>query len=288
MISPYTESVLVLAGINILLAISWYVPHCTGLVSMGQGGFMAIGAYLSAYLTLNGWPFYVSLSLGAIASCLVSVIAGLPATRIKGLYLILLTIGFGEIVRIFFLNFEPTGAASGMGGMFPFTTLTNVYSAVAIVMFLVNRINISHLGRAMEAIQEDEDAAETLGVNLTMVKLFSFSIGGFIAGLAGGLYAHYALYVDSGEFGILRSVEILIYPLVGGISSLWGGVLGALLLSSLTELLRVARDFRMEIYGAIIVLIMIFRPQGLLRKYTISFKTAKSILKHVGMVKKLL
>jgi branched-chain amino acid transport system permease protein len=192
--------------------------------------------------------------------------------------LILLTIGFGEIVRIFFLNFEPTGSAKGLGGMFPHTTLLNVYVTVAIVMFFINLINDSHFGRAMEAVLEDEDAAETLGVNLTTTKLLAFSIGGFIAGLGGGFYAHYALYIDSNDFGILRSVEILVYPLLGGVSSLWGGVLGALLLTSLTEALRVARDFRMEIYGSIIVLTMIFRPQGLLGKHTISWKSAWRVL----------
>ena len=278
MISPYMESILIFGGINVLLAISWYVPHCAGLISIGQGGFMAIGAYVSAYLTLNGIPFYVSLSIGAISSCAISIIVGLPALRIKGLYLILLTIGFGEIVRIFFLNFEPTGSAKGLGGMFPYTTLLNVYLTAAIVMFFVNLINNSHFGRAMEAVLEDEDAAETLGVNLTTTKLLAFSIGGFIAGLGGGFYAHYALYIDSDNFGILRSVEILTHPLVGGISSLWGGVLGALLLTSLTEALRVARDFRMEIYGGIIVVTMIFRPQGFLGKYTISWKSGRRVL----------
>jgi len=149
---------------------------------------------------------------------------------------------------------------------------------VAIVMFFVNLINNSHFGRSMEAVLEDEDATETLGVNITTTKLLAFSIGGFIAGLGGGFYAHYALYVDSDNFGILRSVEILIYPLVGGSSTLWGGVFGALLLTSLTEALRVARDFRMEIYGGIIVLTMIFRPQGFLGKYTISWKSGRRVL----------
>lgn len=278
MISPYIESVLVFAGINMLLAISWYVPHCAGLISLGQGGFMAIGAYISAYLSLQGLPFYLSLSIGAMGSCLISAIVGLPALRIKGMYLILLTIGFGEIVRIFFLNFEPTGSAEGLGGMFPHTNLLNVYLTVAIAMFFMNRIVNSHFGRAMEAALEDEDAAETLGVDLTTTKLLAFSAGGFIAGLGGGFYAHYALYIDSNDFGILRSIEILIYALFGGASSLWGGVLGALLLTSLTEVLRVARDFRMEIYGAIIVLTMIFRPQGILGKNTVSRKSARMLL----------
>jgi branched-chain amino acid transport system permease protein len=279
MISPYMESILMFAGINILLALSWYMPHCAGLISMGQGGFMAIGAYVSAYLSLHGVPFYLSLSAGALTSCVISVIVGLPAIRIKGLYLILLTIGFGEIVRIFFLNFEPTGSAKGLGGMLPHTTLLSVYLTIVIVMFFITLINNSHFGRSMEAVLEDEDAAETLGVNITNTKLLAFSIGGFIAGLGGGYYAHYALYIDSDNFGIVRSVEILVYPLVGGASTVWGGVLGALLLTSLTEALRVARDFRMEIYGAIIVLTMIFRPQGFLGKYTISRKSGRRVLR---------
>jgi branched-chain amino acid transport system permease protein len=278
MLSPYTESILIFAGINILLAMSWYVPHCAGLISLGQGGFMAIGAYVSAFLTLNQVPFYPALFLGAVASCLVSFIVGLPALRIKGLYLILLTVGFGEITRVFFLNFEPTGSAEGLGGIFPNTTLANVYMTVIIMMFFISRINNSHLGRAMEAVLEDEDAAETLGVNLTSIKLMAFGIGGFIAGLGGGLYAHFALYIHSDDFGVLRSVEILIYPVIGGVSSLWGSALGALLLTSLTEALRVARDFRMEIYGSLIVLAMIFRSQGILTKNTLRWKTISKVL----------
>lgn len=278
-ISPYTESILIFAGINTLLGLSWFVPCRAGLISLGQGGFMAIGAYVSAYLTLRQVPFYPSLFSGAIAACIASLIVGLPALRIKGNYLILLTIGFGEIVRIFFLIFEPTGGAEGLGGIFPSTTLFNVYLTVIITMFFINRINNSHLGRAMEAVRTDEDAAEALGVNLTSVKLLAFGIGGFMAGLGGGFYAHYALYIHSDDFGILRSVEILVYPLVGGVTSVLGSAFGALLLTSLTEVLRAVRDWRMEIYGSLIVLTMIFRPLGILPKHIIRPGTITRVLR---------
>jgi len=277
-ISPYTESILIFAAINTLLGLSWFVPCRAGLISLGQGGFMAIGAYVSAFLTLRQIPFYPALFAGAIASCITSLIVGLPALRIKGNYLILLTIGFGEIVRIFFLIFEPTGSAEGLGGIYPYTTLTNVYVAVIIAMFVISRINNSHLGRAMEAVRTDEDAAETLGVNLTSIKLLAFGIGGFMAGLGGGFYAHYALYINSDDFGMLRSVEILVYPLVGGVTSTWGSALGAFLLIFLTEALRAVRDFRMEIYGSLIVLTMIFRPLGILPKHIVRWKTIRSFL----------
>ena len=188
-----------------------------------------------------------------------------------------MTIAFGEIVRVFFLIFEPTGGAEGLGGIFPYTTMTNVYVTIIIMMYVISRISHSHLGRAMEAVREDENAAEILGVNLTNIKLLAFGTGGFIAGLGGGFYAHYALYIHSDNFGILRSVEILVYPLVGGVSTMWGSALGALLLTSLTEILRVARDFRMEIYGSLIVLVMIFRPQGILTRHMVRWKTIRQV-----------
>jgi branched-chain amino acid transport system permease protein len=278
MISPYTESILIFTGINIILGMSWYIPSCAGLISLGQGGFMAVGAYVSAFLTLNQIPFYPALLSGAVASCIVAFVIGLPALRIKGMYLILLTIAFGEIVRVFFLVFEPTGGAEGLGGIFPNTTLTNVYTTVILVMYVLSRIRNSHLGRAMEAVREDENAAESLGVDLTSIKLLAFGAGGFVAGLGGGFYAHYALYIHSDDFGMLRSIEILVYPLVGGITTMWGSALGASLLTSLTEFLRVARDYRMEIYGTLIVLVMIFRPQGILTKHMTAWRTIREAL----------
>jgi len=183
-LDQYAQSVLIFVGINAVLALSLYLPASAGLLSLGQGGFMAIGAYVSALATSQfAWPFLPALALGAAAAGAIGLAVGFPALRIRGVYLIILTMGFGEIVRIFFLNFEPTGAASGLGGIPPLTTLPVVSAAVAAVSFLCFQIERSRVGRALEAVREDELAAAVSGIDLTRVKLSAFGLGALVAGL---------------------------------------------------------------------------------------------------------
>src|SRR3954452_19656045 len=160
MLDPYIESILIFTGINIVLALSLYLPISAGLLSLGQGGFMAIGAYASAYLTTElHWPFAVALLSGGLAAGAVGFLVGVPSLRIKGVYLIILTMGFGEIVRVFFLNFEPTGAASGLGGIPASTSLPLVLGIVALLLLAFVQLRGSRLGRVLEAVREDELAA---------------------------------------------------------------------------------------------------------------------------------
>src|SRR5205085_625119 len=201
-LDPYTESLLAFTGINVVLALSVYLPASAGLLSLGQGGFMAIGAYVSAALTSwTGAPLPVALAAAGVAAGAVGVLAGFPALRIRGIYLIILTMGFGEIVRIFFLNFEPTGAASGFGGLAHLTT-PGLVGAVAVALLLFALlVRPSRIGRALEAVREDELAAAVMGIDLTRVKLAAFALGAAFAGLGGALYAHHALFIDAGQFG---------------------------------------------------------------------------------------
>ncbi len=265
MLDPYIESVLIFMGINIILALSLYLPVSAGLLSLGQGGFMAIGAYTSAWLTSQlGVPLLPAVMAGAVAAGVVGALVGFPALRIKGVYLIILTMGFGEIVRVFFLNFEPTGAASGLGGIPSLTTPGVVLAFVAVLLALFWQLRRSRIGRVIAALREDELAAETIGVNLARVKIAVFGLGAAVAGIGGGLYAHYATFIDPAQFGFHRSAEIFIMVLLGGMGNFLGATLGAITVTLLPELLRGLQEWRMTFFGTLLVVMMIVRPWGLI------------------------
>jgi branched-chain amino acid transport system permease protein len=265
LLSSYWESIAIFLGINVLMSISLYVPMSAGLISLGQGGFMAIGAYVSALLTKSGMPFVLALLAGSAAAAVAGVLVGAPALRIRGIYVMILTLGFGEIVRVFFLNFDPAGGASGLVGIPPLTTLPAVLAACAVALLIVWRLRHARLGRAMIAVHEDEVAAEAMGINLTRTKLLAFSIGAFIAGLAGGLYAHEALFIDANQFDFSRSAVTFLYVVLGGAANPLGPVLGAAVVTLLPEFLRFLQDWRMTFFGSLLILAAIWRPDGLLR-----------------------
>ena len=270
MIDPYIESVLIFVGINAILAYSFFIPMKTNQISGGQGAFMAIGAYASAAMTVNFHvPFSVALIASSLIAGLVGVLVGFPALRIRGLYLVIMTLGFAEVVRVFFLTSDYFGAAYGFSGIQELTNLKNVYVVLAVLIFLLYRLEKSYLGRAFEAIKENDLAGETLGINVTKMKVISFGLGAVSAGLGGALYAHYALFIDSNNFGFHRSIEMVIFAIFGGINSLWGPVIGAAILTVVPEVLRFIQEWRMIFYGMLIVLLMTFRPEGLMAKHTL-------------------
>ncbi|MFH1758639.1 MAG: branched-chain amino acid ABC transporter permease [Pseudomonadota bacterium] len=264
--SVYIEGVLALMGINILLALSVYAILMTDQCSVGNAGFMAIGAYTSAYLTVKmGLPLLPALVIGAALASLIGLLIGIPALRLKGLYLVIATLGFGEMVRTFFLNFEPTGGASGFRGPMG-TTLFLIYAWVVgfiIVFWLLDR---SRLGRSFDAVRDDPEVASTMGLDVIWHKVWAFGFGAFIAGIAGGLYAHYMFYIESGNFSFLLSTMILLYVLLGGMQTFWGAVVGAVIFSTLPEVLRFIHEWRLSFYGAVLVAMMIFRPSGIITR----------------------
>jgi branched-chain amino acid transport system permease protein len=295
----YTRVLLVFAGINVIAAYSFYVPYKTGQVSLGQAGFMAVGAYSSAILTQKfGVPFAVALASGGLITAVTGVAMGFPALRIKGVYLLLLTLGFSEIISVIALSWDYVGGAQGFRNIsFNPWTLEYVAGVIVVLLLLFSRIERSSLGRAMDAIHQDETAAEVMGIDVVRIKLLSFGLGAAIAGLAGGLYAHHATYMDSTTFNVMLSVEILVFVVVGGGSTFWGPLLGAAVLNAIPEILRALRDWlellpvewtdfypinraydllhdfldfenakRLIAYGLILMVMMIVRPDGLLTR----------------------
>jgi ABC-type branched-subunit amino acid transport system permease subunit/ABC-type branched-subunit amino acid transport system substrate-binding protein len=264
LVGPYLEDVLIQLGINAVLALSLYFPLSAGQLSLGQAGFMAIGAYASSWLTVTvSCPWPIAFAVAILAAGCVGALVGLPALRVRGIYLVLMTMAFGEIVRVFFLNFEPTGGAEGLRGMPLVTTLPLVAGIVVVLTILAARTAGSRMGRAFEAVKRQELAAEVIGVDVTRVKLLSFTVGAAVAGLAGALLAHYIPYIQPEEFGFHRSVMPFTFMVVGGVETYWGAIVGAAALTALPEWLRFLREWRLVFYGLAMIAVMIVRPQGL-------------------------
>ncbi|MBE3576998.1 MAG: branched-chain amino acid ABC transporter permease [Limnochordales bacterium] len=261
----YILGILTVMGINIILATSLnLINGFAGQFAIGHAGFMAIGAYVSALLTtLRSLPFLPALIAGGLAAALVGLGVGIPTLRLRGDYLAIATLGLGEIIRVIIVNLPITGGAFGFSGMPPYTNFFWVEGAVVVTLLVLSNFIRSSPGRALLAVREDEFAAETVGVPTTYYKVLAFAIGSFFAGVAGGLFAHYLLFIDPSQFGILKSIEILMMVVLGGLGSFSGSVVAAVLLTALPEFLRGFADYRMVIYSALLILVMLLRPSGL-------------------------
>jgi branched-chain amino acid transport system permease protein len=262
--SIYSNLVLSL-GTNGLLALSIYLTLACGMLAMANAAFMGIGAYTAALLTMNAeLPFPVALAGGMALPAIVAVLIGKPTLRLSGVYLAMATLGFGEVVRVFILNTESvTGGALGLNGIPQLTQWWHVAIAVVVTILVLMRVRRSKLGRAFEAIKEDEIAAGLMGIDVNNTKLFAFVLGAALAGLAGGLNAHLTFFIGPNEFGFDRGVEILTMAILGGIHSLIGPLLGSSILTLLPEVLRGFSDFRLIANGVILVLIVLFLPKGI-------------------------
>ncbi len=267
----YLFSVATVAGIYIIMALSFYLPFMTGQISLGQAGFMAVGAYASAVCTAKwGVPYVPAVLIGGVVAGIVGLVLGLPALRIKGIYLLLLTLGFGEIVRVIFINLNYVGAAAGFPNI-PYQnhTLIYAYGTVFLLIIFFHRLRKSRMGRAFQATGNDEGAAEIIGVNITSAKLMAFSVGAFIAGIGGGIFAHYQEYIEPLMFGVMHAVEFIVFAVFGGIQIFWGPIFGAFVLTFMPEFFRVIQNWRMELYGVLLIVMMIIRPQGVIGLDTI-------------------
>ena len=251
-------------GIHALLALSIWLTLACGLLSLANAAFMGIGAYTAALLTVNlGWPFPVVLAAGALAPVVVALTIGVPTLRLSGVYLAMATLAFGEVSRVVILNLDVTGGPEGLNGIPLVTEGWHIVLVLAVVGYGLARLRRSRVGRAFEAIKEDEVAARLMGINVDRHKLFAFTLGAGIAGLAGALNAHYTFFISPREYGFENAVDILTMTVLGGISSLVGPVLGATILTLLPELLRFLHDYRLAVNGIILVVVVLFLPTGL-------------------------
>ncbi len=272
------ESVVQFMLINAILGLSIYLTLNTGLLSLANAGFMAIGAYVSVVLTKEiELPFGTALLCGALAAGLVAVPIGLPVLRLKNIYLAIATIGFGEIVRIMILNFdelatalldpaEPYQFTYGARGINRIPKLTETAHLVLFLLllgFFMFRMHRSRFGRALEAIRQDEKVAATLGINVVYYKNLAFILGAIIAGAAGGFSGHATRVVTPSDFGFGRAVDILAFAVLGGLSHWTGPIIGGMALKAIPERLRYLQEYTGALTGAVLLLIIIYLPSGL-------------------------
>ncbi|MDP3058471.1 MAG: branched-chain amino acid ABC transporter permease, partial [bacterium] len=262
----YYLQILTLAAINVIMAVSLnLINGFTGQFSIGHAGFMGVGAYTAAFLTTEfKLPFLVALLLGSLGAALVGFLVGMPTLRLRGDYLAIATLGFGEIIRVVIINLDAVGGSRGYIGISRVTNFAWAYAfAVFTILIIRHFINSTH-GRACLAIREDEVAAGAMGVDTTKYKVMAFSIGAGFAGLAGGLFAHLLTFLHPSSFDFTKSVDFLVMVVVGGWGSITGPASAAVAITIVNELLRQFAEYRMLAYAVILIAIMLFRPQGLL------------------------
>ena len=303
-ITNYWSGILVTIGINIILAVSLNVATgYLGQLPLGHAGFMAVGAYAgSIYMkatplgdlirsgnTLAGLPYIiVALVLSGVVAGLFGLIIGIPALRLRGDYLAIITLGFGEIIRVVLTNidsvlgFKFTYGAAGLKQIPKISSFTLVFICVALTCLIIHMVMKSRHGRAILSIRENEIAAESVGINTTYYKVMAFVMSAFFAGIAGCLYAGYLGSLFPSTFKFMKSIEILVMVVLGGMGSMLGSVLSATVLTVISELLRSVGDLRMVFYSLALVLMMIFRPKGLLGSY--DFSLSRVLEKALGFL----
>jgi len=250
---------------------------------------MAVGAYTAAiFMTRSGLDasvsFPIGLVLGALMAGVVGILIGIPALRLKGDYLAIITLGFGEIIRVVLLNidsvlgFKLTYGAASLKSIPKETNFLNTFLCVGIVCLLIHTMMKSRHGRAILSIRENEIAAESCGINITYYKVLGFAASAVFAGLAGALYAGYLGILNPSSFGFMKSIEILVMVVLGGMGSMVGSVLSATVLTAVPELLRAFSEYRMILYSLLLITVMIFKPSGLMGQYDFSLSR---MLEHV-------
>ncbi|TMG31503.1 MAG: branched-chain amino acid ABC transporter permease, partial [Chloroflexi bacterium] len=253
-----------IVGINALLALSVWLTLYAGQLTLGNAAFMAIGAYTSALLGRHlGAPFPLALAAGAVAAAALAAPLGLTVFRLRGVYLAIATLAFGEVVRVILLATPITGRGQGLNGIPPKTELWHIYLSLAVVAYVLWRVQGSIAGRAWAAIREDEVAAASQGIAVRRYKLAAFVLGALLAAWAGGLSAHVTFSIDPNDFAFTKAVQILVFAVVGGIPNVLGPVLGATVFTALPELLRPFKDYRDIFQGAILLAVIIYLPRGI-------------------------
>lgn len=251
-------------GVHAMLALSIYLTLACGLLSLANAAFMGIGAYSSALCTMHlGLPFPLALGVGAALPAAVAAVIGTPTLRLSGVYLAMATLGFGEVVRVILLNLEITGGPMGLTGIPQKTEWWHIALLLAAIVYVLARLKRSKVGRAFEAIKEDEVAARLMGINTPAYKLLAFVLGAMIAGTAGGLNAHFTFFVSPREYGFDPAVDILTMAVLGGTGSYIGPMIGSTILTILPELLRFLKEYRLAVNGLILIVVVLYLPNGI-------------------------
>ena len=266
LIPAYFLNIMLFVGINMIMGLGLnLITGVTGQLSLGHAAFMSIGAYASAIATVNyHLPFLFGILVGGTIAALVAVIIGFPILRLTGDYLAITTLGFAEIVRVVFTNLKITNGAIGFLGIRNATTFPIVLLIVVVTILAMFALEKSRVGRAMLAIREDEIASASVGINTALYKIQAFAVGSFCAGVGGALFAHTTTFIQPTDFGFLKSVDLLCIVVLGGLGSIPGTVIGAIVLTAFPEVLRSLSNYRMIVYGLLLIVIMIFRPHGLM------------------------
>ena len=278
MINSYISGILILVCINIVLAISLNITAgCLGQMALGHAGFMSIGAYTAA------GGYVLALILGGLIAMIIGVVIGIPALRLRGDYLAILTLAFCEIIRVLIEFFKFTGGAKGLTGIKLNKNFAIIYIIMLLCVFMMYTFMKSRHGRAILSIREDEIASESSGINLTFYKTLAFAYSAFFAGVAGGMYAHYIGILGAKNFDFNKSIDILVIVVLGGLGSFTGSAIGAIVLTILPEMLRGFNDYRMFIYAVMLILMMMFRPSGLLgtKEFSLTNLVSKALPKNV-------
>jgi branched-chain amino acid transport system permease protein len=259
------STLVLFAGVAGLLALSIYATLMAGQLSLGNAALAAVGGYAAAILTKTYhaalWP---ALLAGAVLATVVAVLIGIPCLRLRGIYLAIATLAFGEVVRVAALNLTITGGALGLVGIAPLVSFPHVYGALGVAAFFFYRLERSRTGRALAAIREDESAALAMGIHVTAHKVLAFAIAGFLAGLAGGLAAHFTYLINPAQASFAEAVTILTYAVFGGTGGFAGPIIGGMALTVLPEALRFLKEYRLLLDGAILVLVTTYLPNGVL------------------------
>ena len=252
-------------GINALLTLSMYITLRAGMLTLANVGFMAVGAYVSVLLHVNGHvPLPVAVLAGALAAGLLAIPIGVPVLRLQGIFLAIATIGFGQVVVGAILNIPVTGEGRGLTVPDASSSLLPAYLSLAVVAYVLWRLAGTRLGKAWDAVREDALAAEAQGIDVARYRMLAFVLGAVLAGYAGALEAHINFFIDTSLYTFQRVVGVLVFATLGGIGRVAGPVVGSTILTALPEVIRFAQNYRDALYGVILIALVIFRPQGLL------------------------
>ena len=270
--------ILIFSGINIITVLGLnLITGVTGQLSLGHSAFFSIGAYTSSLLMLMlGIPFWAALILAALMAGIIGGLFSVPILRLRGDYLAIATLGFCEIVRVVLINLKvdingrTKFLSTSLSDIPRETTLILVLVLVVLSVLFMAAVERSKFGLALRSIREDEVASQMMGINIASHKILSFAIGSAFAGLGGALYASYITVISPGDFGFMRSIEMLCMLVLGGMGSIVGVIAGTVVLTSIPEILREIQDYRMIMYGIVLILMMVFRPRGLFGKIRVN------------------